>query len=156
MTRIRHYRFLTIALALCLAGAVAPSTLMALGTPSFAGYAKSHKKHKKHKTSAKKTAAKNEMVKKESTKTEMAKKKTEHQWNHEKKSGKKMESKAKTHAMSHSNMMGQTPPRAGMVWVNTNTRVYHASGSKYYGKTTHGKWMTAADANKAGYKAAKN
>ncbi|MEO6964554.1 MAG: hypothetical protein ABI076_01485 [Acidobacteriaceae bacterium] len=42
----------------------------------------------------------------------------------------------------------------GMVWVNTESKVYHSDG-KYYGNTKHGKFMTAADAQKAGYKAAK-
>lgn len=47
-----------------------------------------------------------------------------------------------------------TPPSPGMVWVNTNTKMYHKAGSQYYGKTKSGKWMTEADAQKAGYKAA--
>jgi hypothetical protein len=51
---------------------------------------------------------------------------------------------------------GSTPPSPGMVWVNTSTKVYHKSGSKYYGNTKQGKWMTEADAQKAGYKAASN
>jgi len=42
----------------------------------------------------------------------------------------------------------------GLVWVNTSTKVYHADG-KYYGTTKAGKFMTAADADKAGYRAAK-
>ena len=42
----------------------------------------------------------------------------------------------------------------GLVWVNTSTKVYHTSGA-YYGKTKHGKFMTQADAEKAGYRAAK-
>jgi hypothetical protein len=42
----------------------------------------------------------------------------------------------------------------GMVWVNTGTKVYHKSG-KYYGTTKHGKFMTEADAQKAGFKEAK-
>jgi hypothetical protein len=42
----------------------------------------------------------------------------------------------------------------GMVWVNTSTKVYHKSG-KFYGATKHGKFMTEADAQKAGYKEAK-
>jgi hypothetical protein len=41
----------------------------------------------------------------------------------------------------------------GMVWVNTSTKVYHKDG-EYYGNTAHGKFMTEADAQKAGYKAA--
>jgi hypothetical protein len=43
---------------------------------------------------------------------------------------------------------------SGMVWVNTESKVYH-TGGKYYGNTKHGKFMSAADAQKAGYKEAK-
>jgi hypothetical protein len=42
----------------------------------------------------------------------------------------------------------------GLVWVNTNTKVYHTSGA-FYGKTKHGKFMTKDEADKAGFKAAK-
>lgn len=41
-----------------------------------------------------------------------------------------------------------------MVWVNTGSGVYHKPGSRYYGKTKQGKYMTEADAIKAGYHAA--
>ena len=51
--------------------------------------------------------------------------------------------------------MAQQPPEKGMVWVNTSTKVYHKEGDRYYGKTKSGKFMTEADAIKAGYKPAK-
>lgn len=50
----------------------------------------------------------------------------------------------------------QTPPSKGMVWVNLSSGVYHYEGSKWYGKTKNGKYMSEADAVKAGYHPAKN
>jgi hypothetical protein len=47
------------------------------------------------------------------------------------------------------------PPAPGMVWVNTNTKVYHKEGDRFYGKTKQGKYMTEQDAIQAGYRAAK-
>ena len=48
---------------------------------------------------------------------------------------------------------GPTTSQA-VVWVNTDSGVYHKAGSRYYGKTKHGKYMTEEDARKAGYRAA--
>jgi hypothetical protein len=45
--------------------------------------------------------------------------------------------------------------RPGMVWVNTDTKVFHEPGDKWYGKTKHGKYMKESDAVAAGYRAAK-
>jgi hypothetical protein len=42
----------------------------------------------------------------------------------------------------------------GMVWVNTESKVYHKSG-RYYGKTKQGQFMTESAAQAAGYRAAK-
>src|SRR6266700_6029237 len=41
----------------------------------------------------------------------------------------------------------------GQVWVNTETGVYHREGSRFYGTTKHGKYMTEQDAIQAGNKA---
>jgi DNA uptake protein ComE-like DNA-binding protein len=34
------------------------------------------------------------------------------------------------------------PPSKGMIWVNTETKVFHREGDKWYGNTKHGKYMT--------------
>jgi hypothetical protein len=44
----------------------------------------------------------------------------------------------------------------GQVWVNSDTNVYHKEGSRWYGRTKHGKYMSEADAQKAGAHAAKD
>src|SRR4029453_16755114 len=51
-----------------------------------------------------------------------------------------------------------TPPAPGgghgQVWVNPETGVYHRTGSRFYGTTRKGKYMTEQDAIQAGYKPA--
>lgn len=49
----------------------------------------------------------------------------------------------------------QPPPSPGMVWVNLETKVFHRQGDTWYGKTKKGKYMTEADAVKAGYRLSK-
>src|SRR3981081_100852 len=44
----------------------------------------------------------------------------------------------------------------GLVWVNLKSKVFHKSDNKYYGATKSGKFMTEADAQKAGYRAARD
>jgi hypothetical protein len=38
----------------------------------------------------------------------------------------------------------------GLVWVNTETHVYHKEGSRFYGATKKGKYVSEADAIKQG------
>jgi hypothetical protein len=47
----------------------------------------------------------------------------------------------------------RVPPKPGMVWVDTNTRIYHKLGDPAYGTTKKGKWLTEKDAIKHGYRA---
>jgi len=42
----------------------------------------------------------------------------------------------------------------GLVWVNTQTHVYHKEGSRFYGTTKKGKYVSEADAIKEGDRAA--
>jgi len=44
----------------------------------------------------------------------------------------------------------------GLVWVNTESHVYHKEGSRFYGTTKKGQYMTEAAAVKEGDKAAHN
>lgn len=43
-----------------------------------------------------------------------------------------------------------TASAAGKVWVNTKSHVYHCAGSRYYGTTKNGTYMTESAAKAAG------
>jgi hypothetical protein len=43
----------------------------------------------------------------------------------------------------------------GLVWVNSETHVYHREGTRFYGKTKKGKYITEQEAIKEGDKEAK-
>ena len=43
-----------------------------------------------------------------------------------------------------------------MVWVNTDSKVWHVEGDRWYGKTKKGEFMTEEDAVKAGAHKSKN
>jgi len=64
-------------------------------------------------------------------------------------------SSASTSASNDEEVAPRTPPRKGMVWVNTATKIYHYEGDRWYGRTKEGKFMTESDAQKDGYRAAK-
>ena len=49
----------------------------------------------------------------------------------------------------------QEPPSKGMVWVNTDSKVYHVEGDRWYGATKHGKWMWEDQAVRDGFRASK-
>jgi len=58
-------------------------------------------------------------------------------------------------AGSDEEVEARTPPRPGLVWVNTESKVFHTEGDRWYGKTKKGEWMTEAEALKAGYRPVK-
>jgi hypothetical protein len=51
--------------------------------------------------------------------------------------------------------VAKVPPQKGMVWVNTESGIFFRESDRWYGKTKEGKFMTEADAKKAGYRETK-
>jgi hypothetical protein len=47
-------------------------------------------------------------------------------------------------------------PSDTVVWANTPTRIYHYSGTRYFGHTRNGAYMCEADARTAGYRASRS
>jgi hypothetical protein len=77
---------------------------------------------------------------------------------------KKAKAKRRARRAERSMLAGRTSDEAanppapggghGQVWANTETGVYHREGSRFYGTTRKGKYMTEQDAKQAGYKPA--
>ncbi len=47
-----------------------------------------------------------------------------------------------------------SPDAPARVWVNTSSRVYHCSGTRYFGNTARGQYMTESEARQAGHRPA--
>jgi len=63
---------------------------------------------------------------------------------------------AKTESSTKATTEAKPAPAKGMVWVNTDSGIFHREGDRWYGKTKQGKYMTEADALKEGYREAKH
>ncbi|HEV7680973.1 MAG TPA: hypothetical protein VGO68_02540 [Pyrinomonadaceae bacterium] len=61
-------------------------------------------------------------------------------------------------ALSVAHVFHPTPQRQGdpsvIVWVNTSSGVYHCPGTRWYGKTKDGRYLSQKQAQAAGYRPA--
>lgn len=57
---------------------------------------------------------------------------------------------APTAGADEPNVPTRTAPAKGMVWLNTDSKIFHKEGSRWYGKTKEGQFMTEQEAIKAG------
>lgn len=144
----------TLALAVLIGAAMTPCVLHAQ-SQSTTTTSTSKASSRKAKKEAKKEARAEKKAAKEKSKAES---KAAESSSAAATSTKAEETHASAAARSHheANTQSATPPSPGMVWVNTSTHVYHKAGSKWAGHTKNGKWMSEADAQAAGYKAARN
>lgn len=55
-----------------------------------------------------------------------------------------------------SSRMAASGGGAGQVWLNTDSKVYHCPGTRYYGTTKHGEYMSESQAISAGARADHN
>jgi hypothetical protein len=63
--------------------------------------------------------------------------------------------RASTRTASTGGSMGSPAPGggAGKVWVNSESKTYHCQGTKWYGTTKHGEYMTEGQAKAQGFHA---
>ena len=47
-------------------------------------------------------------------------------------------------------------PHDVVVWLNTNTGIYHLKGERWYGRTKHGAYVCKKEADAAGYRETEN
>lgn len=57
-------------------------------------------------------------------------------------------------SVSRSNAADESPSSSGQVWVNTRSKKYWKPGSRFYGKTKQGEYMTEQEAIQNGYQPA--
>ncbi|HEX7340324.1 MAG TPA: hypothetical protein VF271_10390 [Rhodanobacteraceae bacterium] len=116
-----------------------------------------HKKATHKKTTHKKTAHKEKATHEKTSghaKT-TSHKRSEHHAKADKKSTKSQSAattKRASHAKSTTHRSVATRGGNGKVWVNTDSKVYHCSGSKLSGNTKQGEYMSESQAKAKGYR----